>query len=305
MDYLKHHLLASPQALLVISRYLASQPQGVGESELQKALQPRAMTPNQDRPARGSGGVSGVLAASLTVGEDLGLLEIKGSTRDRRVWILQDGVQVDVQRVATADSRAFRSLLLRCLCSRAMSAVETNNPPADVAVALTWLLLQDPLTPFPDQWGEGPEAAIDGAGLRGTVRNAEQWRAFMRWARSLGLATGTKPGRQKACLVVDPTRAIEDALDKMPRRAPANQWFAHLHSLLPVFGDPKMVSKLPTGSVASSNLPLASTALAVQKLEQAGRLRLVASADATSTVVLHLGSRVRRIGEVNVLEEAA
>jgi len=299
VDYLKQHNLASAPALLVISRYLASRPEGVGEGELRRILQPRAMTPDRDRPSRGD-----VLAASLGVGEDLGLLEAQGTARDRRDWSLCDSLQDEVRACLSTDSRALRSLLLRCLGARALAAVDTGERPSDVALALIWLLLRDPLAPFSVSWGEGPEQAFLAAKLDTAVANAEQWRALLRWARSLGLATVTQAGRRESYLVIDPTTALQNALDRMPRRAPADQWFRHLHSLVPILGHPKLMAALPAAGAFTSEVP-ASMALAMQKIERAGRLHLVASDDARNAVVLRLGRRDRRISEVHVLEEDA
>ncbi|MGH4027278.1 MAG: hypothetical protein ACRDRV_22135 [Pseudonocardiaceae bacterium] len=309
MDYLKQHVLASVPAIGVISRYLATRPleegeggprpRGEREGTLRTALQPSAMAPDEDRAA--PDGVRGVLAASLAVGEDLGLLRAANS--GPRVWALNGEVRDEVRRLPSTDSRAFRSLVLRCLNSRAVAAVEAGQSPPDVAIALTWLLTQDPLAPFPARWSDGPERAFDGAGLRAAVSNKEQWLAFMRWARSLGLATVTAIGRQKSYLIADPTLAVTAVLDRMPRRKSADQWFQHLRSLLPVLGDPRLVSTLPAGSDSGSQPP-ASIALAVQKLELAGRVRLVASADASNAVVLRVGNRDRRISSVHITEGA-
>jgi len=123
-------------------------------------------------------------------------------------------------------------------------------------------------------------------------------------ARSLGLASVTAVRKQKSYLVVDPSRAVQDTLDRMPRRAPADLWFRHLCLILPVLGAPDLVSALPGEGVSSTDAS-ASTALAVQKLERAGRVRLVASDDASSAVVLRLGSRDRHIAEVHLVEGAA
>jgi hypothetical protein len=213
-------------------------------------------------------------------------------------------VRTEVTAVSPTNSRPFPSLVLRSLSARAMAAIEAGERPSDVALALTWLLQRDPLTPLSTLWKEGPERAVVDAHLDPAIGNAEQWRALVRWARSLGLATATATTEKKLYLVVDPTRAIHDVLARLPPRAPADQWFRHLRSLLPILGHPAFVSALPAQNGSVSEVP-ATTALAAQKLERAGLLQLVASDDASSAVVLRVGYHVRQVTEVRIVEEAA
>lgn len=299
MDYLKQHNRASAPALLVISRYLATQHQGESEGDLQKALRPHGIAPDEDRPPQ----INDVLTASLRVGQNLDLFDGQGTARGRRVWSLRDSLRNEIQAVWPADSRPFRALLLRHFSARAVQDVEAGQHPSDVVRALVWLLHQDPLAPFSASWGDGPEKAFDTAGLKDSVANSEQWRALLRWMKSLGLGTLTAVGSgRNKILIADPTLAIQDTLHELPRRETAARWFRSLYAHLSILGDPKLVSELPAGSVSSQDVT-ASVALAVQKLERGGRLRLVPSDDASNAIVLRLGRQARRIGEVHVIKE--
>ncbi|WP_200211351.1 protein DpdG [Micromonospora coerulea] len=302
MDYLKRHMLASVPALLVISRYLVTQLDGMEENELQKVLRPEAMTERRGVSSAGDD-PSNVLTSSLSVGEDLGLFDSERSGRGRRVWKLRDGIREEVGRIPPADSRVFRSLVLRLLSSRALEEVRAGNKPSDVALALTWILLRDPLEPLSMNWDKGPETAFEKAGMRNAVENVEQWGAFRRWVRSLGIATVAQVGRQEAYFLVDPTRALLDVLDRLPQQEPAEQWFRELFEILPVLGHPILVSALPEGSAKPQAIP-ASLALAAQKLRRRGLLNLAPSADASAAAVLRIGGQSWRIGEVRVAEVA-
>ncbi|MGA5205212.1 protein DpdG [Streptomyces variegatus] len=303
MDYLKQHNAASAPALLVIARYLASRAEGQSTSDLQKALHPTALKQEQRIPPQGRGGAAASLTASLAVGMELGLLEAHGATRDRRVWSLQDSMRARIN-AAAADSRTFRSLLLRCMGEKAMRDLDGGDRPSDVTLALTWLLRQDPLAPFPTVWGDGPEAAFRQAKADTLVNNPEQWRAFMRWARALGLAQLADRGGPKPHLLIDPTHALSDVLHAMPSQTPADHWFRRLYSILPILGEPRLIASLPSAGSSTADIP-GSIAVAMLKLERIGRLRLVASSDARDAVVLRLGRREQRISEVHTMEGAA
>ncbi|MFI6064651.1 protein DpdG [Micromonospora sp. NPDC051227] len=302
MDYLKQHNLASVPALLVISRYLATQPDGAEETELQRMLQPEAITERRGRSSPGAD-ASNVLTSSLSVGEDLALFDSERSGHGRRRWRLRDSIRDDVGQLPTADSRGFRSLVLRLLSARALDEIRAKKTPSDVALALTWVLLRDPLNPLSTNWDKGPEDAFENAGMRTAVKNAEQWRAFQRWARSLGIATVAQVSGQETCLLVDPTRALLDILDRLPEQERAEQWFRQLLEILPVLGHPALVSALPEGTARPQGIP-ASLALAAQKLKRRGVLDLAPSADASAAAVLKIGSQSWRIGEVRIAEVA-
>lgn len=294
MDYLTTHNLASVPALFVICRFLVTRRDGETMDALQVALAPAAVTAREGESA------PGVLRASLEVGVNLGLLEADGKG-DRRVWTLSQAVASEIRALSSMDSGRFCSLVLKRLGATALASVQAGERPSDVALALTWLLRQDPLAPMARIWHDGPEKACERAGLG---LNPERWRALLRWARSFGLITFITSGSRKEHVLVDPSRAIADVLVEMPATAAASRWFAQLNSLLPVLGDPRLTGALPTGQDIDDGVTR-SAALAMHKLERLRRLRLITSDDAADAIVLRLADRRWRIGQVQVLRESA
>jgi hypothetical protein len=299
VDYLKQHLLASLPALLVVTRYLADQREGLAEAGLQRALQPRAMFNEATEPQE-STGAHGALLASLEVGADIGLLTAEGARGPHRVWTLHGDHRDKVAACTSGGSGPFRSLILRLLGAHARAVAEDGQQPSDLARGLTWLLLtQNPLTPLAASWSDGPEAAFNDAHLDKAVGNAEQWRAFRRWARSLGVATDAQanPGARKARLIVDPAPAIRSVLPLLPTRASAAQWLGRLRSELPVLGDTALAKYV---NADTTGVP-AAVAFALQKLERAGHLELITSDDARDGMVLQIGTEpARTVTEIRV-----
>ncbi|ONI83416.1 hypothetical protein ALI22I_33420 [Saccharothrix sp. ALI-22-I] len=300
MTYLKNQVVASAQALFVICRYLAEHRDGESLDLLVKELVP----PANSEVGRGSrtADVPTMLTDSLSIGVDLGILDAQGSGA-RRLWSLRGEYVAPVKAVPTTDSRGFRNLLLRLFGARALASVAEGERPPDVPFALVWLMTKDPLSTFPQVWDEELQRTFDQAGMRSAVYNEEQWRPFIRWARALGLITMVSAGN-KPRVLIDPTKAVEGVLDELPQQSSAVEWLKHLHTAVPLLGDPRLLESLPAGQQAETT-PLAATVLAMFKLERAGRLRLISSDDAADTVALRLGDRVRRIAQVHTVKESA
>jgi hypothetical protein len=294
VDYFKTHVRASAQALLVICRYLATQPEGRTVTELQGSLQPSVLVKSHD--AR-----EGTLGPSIRVGEHLDILKPIGSAK-QPPWCLTEAVDPAVLADSPSSSRAFYGLLLRNLGIQSLAAVEVGAELSDIALGCVWLAMLDPLTPLSVNWNEGPEDAIVAADLRAAIRNQEQWRSFYRWAQVLGLLTESSTGK-KSQVMPDSTRALRNVLPDLPRRSSADQWFRQLRLRLPVLGHPQLVERLPGQSSSRAEIG-GSLALAVHKLERAGLLGLTLSPDATSTVVLQLGTRSRTVSHVEIMESA-
>lgn len=290
MDYLKGHNTASALAMIVAGRFLATRPSGAREDELESCLQP----PDDS-------GLSAALEASLVVGRDLGFFEVAGHRKKDRTWSLCDATRAEFQAASTVNSLPLRVMILRYLGQRARADAEAGDRPSDLALALAWLQLRDSLAPLSTSWGEGPEKAVEDAGMREAIKDREQWRAVMRWANSLGLATEART-KGRTYLLVDPTRAVGQVLDRLPHHGTAERWLDELYMLLPILGDRQLMAQLPAGVVDGQVPP--ATAIAMLKLEKLGRIRLVASDDARDAVVLRLGGQPRQIGEVIVVDGA-
>lgn len=295
MDYLRGQALASIPALFVVIRLMRTQEEMWSEQALQSRLQlPDASAGGRRDDAEGA---RGVLAASLEVGVDLGLLRREGDRRSGRYWGTSDAAEAADLDGITASASAFRAHTLRLLCERAVTAVDSGEPPSDLARALTWLMQQDPRRAWPTAWGEGPEAAFGEAGMHDAVGNREQYVALRRWIRALGLGVLTRPETDpKARISLDPTPAVEAALGDLPP-ADASAWVATLYRRLPVLGAPSLLAALPEGSVVDAGGLSMSVALALVKLERAGRLTLQASDDARHGIAIPLPSP-RRIGHI-------
>ncbi|GAA0251942.1 hypothetical protein GCM10010492_60510 [Saccharothrix mutabilis subsp. mutabilis] len=299
MSYLKNQVLASAPALFVICRYLAHHSSGATVDRMNAALAPASLSAEVGRAGR-TAKVPPVLPDSLQIGVDIGLLDVEGF-RDRRVYILRHTYVEQIHDMPPADSRAFRTLLLRRFGARVLDAVEKDESPPDVPYAITWLLTWDPLQSTSDQWDQGPREKFEHAGMRHAVHNPEQWRPFLRWARALGLITMTTVSR-KTRLSVDPTCAVEGLLAEMPSSASAREWLERLYELAPLLGHPRLLRALPDG-ISVPPGPSEAMSLALLKLERANRVRLMHADDFADAVVLRVGGRDRRIARIEVVEE--
>lgn len=301
MSYLKNQTVASAQALFVTCRYLAIHRAGGTVEQLQKALAPKAVTGETGRAGR-TADVPYVLLNSLDIGVDIGLLDVEGS-RGQRVWTLRNEYTNLVKELPATDSRRFRSLLLRRFGARALISVEAGESPPDVPFGLAWFLTRDPMSPWPEKWDQEVEEAWDRASMRSAVHNQEQWRPFIRWARALGLVTMIGlSGKNR--IAIDPTQAVREMLDEMPKQSPATEWLGRLYAVQPLLGDPRLLNALPSGNTIESG-PSAALVLALFKLERAGRLTLVAADDASDAVVLRLGGQARRVARIHSTERVA
>lgn len=295
MDYFKSNARASAQALLVICRHLAKRPSGETIAGFQATLEPALLVkPHTPR--------EGLLNPSLQIGQHLGILEQKGTLREQ-IWYLTDLVSHTTLVDLREHTNSFYSLVLRRICQCATVAATSGNQLSDVAVGLMWLCQQDPTRPWSKIWGDGPEAAIKGNKLVAAIGGQDQWRPFYRWATSLGLATDTKAGRQKSILP-DATRAVRSVLAELPRKASAEQWIARVRELLPVLGHTQLLRLLP-GFDEQSGAVGGALSLAIHKLEREGRLNVIPAPDAANVVALRLGSRLRPVSHIEVLEASA
>ncbi|MEU7527721.1 hypothetical protein AB0A74_18460 [Saccharothrix sp. NPDC042600] len=299
MSYLKNQVLASAPALFVICRYLAHHPPGATVDRMNAALAPASLSAEVGRAGR-TAKVPPVLSDSLQIGVDIGLLNTEG-VRDRRVYTLRHTYVEQIRDMPPADSRAFRTLLLRRFGVRLLDAVEKDEPPPDMPYAITWLLMWDPLRSTSDQWDQGPREKFEQAGMRQAVYNPEQWRPFLRWARALGLVSMTV-SRNKSRVSVDPTCAVEGLVGQMPSSASAQEWLDRLYELAPLLGDPRLLRALPDG-ISLPPGPTEAVSLALLKLERANRVRLMHADDFADAVVLRVGGRDRRIARIEIVEE--
>ena len=297
MEYLRGRATASAPALYVVCRYLAQRPEGYALASLRAALQPIGMASGErDEPAAGN-----VLDASVQVGMDLRLL-VEHKKEDQGTVIAVDAAHHEgIGSMGPAHSLPFRALLLRLCGARAVQACEAGEVPGDLFVGLTWLLQQDPLEPFTEAWDGGAEDAARQAGLV-SVASPEQWRAMLRWGRSLGLLKMAVRQGRRAAVIPDPSVAISIGRSSLPKSSSARQWFNELKKVYPMLGSRTLLDQLPSSGGAWSEVP-PSVALAIKKLERSGQLKLTATDDSQDSVTLRLGDLTQRVGRVEVIGE--
>lgn len=288
MHFFRGQATASATGLFVIGRFLAHSPEGRTEHEISASLQ---MLKASSIGAEDSGPV---LAASLAIGEALGILE---KDRADGSWTL--GEELRPMLAASGDQwPKFRGALLRRIAEHGLAELAAGREAPDLVVGLTWFLQQDPLRPLPTAWSGSTEVAVR-AGTLGNVDRSEQWRPFQRWVLALGLARRADTAQAKV-LIPDSTTAIGDQIASMPAANSAREWLSLLRDRLPMLGAPELLDILPTDGAAWSDLP-PGLVLGLRKLEKRGVLRLEPSDDATGIVSIGLGSSARQIGRVVVL----
>ena len=291
MEYLRGNATASATGLFVICRHLSYLDDGQPDEDLRRSLQPL-------RATRDGGTDSGaVMAASLTVGEGLGMLT-RGSPA--APWILEESLRQGLKDQSDAWDW-FRGELLRRMMRHALDQIENEGKAPDLIIGLTWFLQQSPLEPIQLAWGAGPEPLVRSIGLAAVARS-EQWTAFQRWAIATGLARRADVGSAKV-LIPDTTTAIADQLDGLPATGSARDWLAALRTRLPILGSPDLLAQLPQGPVWKEVPP--GVELGLLKLEKVGALALRPSDDDADIVTVGLGRTGRQIGRINVNKAAA
>ncbi|ORA15574.1 hypothetical protein BST16_09205 [Mycobacterium asiaticum DSM 44297] len=191
----------------------------------------------------------------------------------------------------------FRGELLHRMMHHALVNLEKDGEVPDLVLALTWFLQLSPLSPLKLDWGAGPEPLIQALGFD-AVQNSTQWRAFQRWALSLGLARRSDQVSAKV-LIPDASTAIADQVPHLPTAGSARDWLSVLQDRLPVLGSPILLAELPRGGDAWSGLP-PGVIIGLLKLEKAEVLLLEASDDAAEIVALGLGVSTRQVGRISL-----
>jgi hypothetical protein len=285
MEYLRGSAVASAMGLYVICRYLNAHSDGRTEPELRKALEVL-------RSAQGDSDVaSGVLTASLAVGQSIGALTHESSTSP---WLL-DPVIGDVMSTANWRWEGFRGFLVaRMMEQGTVQSLETGKAP-DLIRGLTWFMQQNPLSPPSLSWEGGPYQLMKALNFD-AIERSEQWRPFGRWAVALGLARASESAN---VLIPDASTAIGDQIPHLPRAATATEWLSALRDRLPALGSNSMLEQLPSGGREWATVP-PGLALGLLKLESAGVLTLEPSDDAADVVPLGLGATTRQVGRIIV-----
>lgn len=284
MEYLRGNLAASATGLFVICSHLDRYTEGCTEEDLRRSLQLLSTGAEDSVP---------ILAASLAVGEGLGLLV---PDQANSAWAV-DPLVGSLLEMPNDPWPAFRGELLRKISEHALAALSAGTKVPDLVGALTIFVQSDPLSPLTEDWGQGPEASFEELGSS-DVANSTQWNAFKRWATSLGLArraNSTKPG----VVIPDASTAISDQLHVLPVAGNARDWIAALRDRLPILGSVVLTSQLPQGPAWNEVPP--AVVLGLLKLERSGVLELEPSDDASDVISIGLGATSRQIGSIKVV----
>lgn len=186
----------------------------------------------------------------------------------------------------------------------------------NLPLSLTWLLLQDPITPL--KWGESHRSKIDEMFPNHEAFDLTvhaRFQNFIYWAWYLGLCTVV--GDSSAKLIIpDPTQAIFRLLPHIfsdQQECSGVEFLDRLGQLCPVLEHGEARNELE-GLVDSqimfpkSDALSKSTSLAVLRLEARGLLQLLDVSDAHQTVILSLNpenskriSHVRYLGGVHAI----
>jgi hypothetical protein len=289
MNYLSgDETLANVAVLWAASRWLNH----VGPEsfdDLAAALRPRAIVK----------GAENALKGTLFVGRHIGVLQAE---KDSGPW----SIGPQLPRQAVSDHRAFRTAVREALLTQAVEDANAGRQPADVAVGLTWLCSLDPARPVPWGWNDGTELAVRNVGgLSDVIKNNTQWRAFRRWAVSLGMAIANDPQRGVQVLVPDPTIAVAETLPGLPARTTAPIFLESLAARVPTIDNGPLetvASKLGVTYAARGDASVGpSLAHALRRLDRRGAIRLNKTDDASHRVSFRTAAGTDSFDEVEIV----
>jgi hypothetical protein len=274
---------AMPNRLLAIYGALLARTGGETRERLKAQMVPPSLRGGRDNQS------TAVFDASLREARAIGL-------------VTEDGDNLAVPPAAHPKPRqkedeAFRAHVLRVLCDETL-ADETGQ--SNVAPALAWLLMQDPLRPMP--WSENPLPIITRQLVGGDsldLGNASRLQTLAYWARCLGFARLVGAGQ--VYIVPDPHDAISRLLPEVfdigaPLRA--REFRKRLADLCPVLEDGSIRARIEQQArdevVRANPQRLSrSTSLALLRLEASGRIELQERHD-SEVCLLDLGTSERR-----------
>lgn len=288
VDYLRGNATANATGLFVICKHLARHPNGCAEEDLRRSL--RLLRSDEDQDS--------ILDASLEVGENIGLLERRANASALAV---DPNVGASLEK-ATDHWPVFRGELLYKINEHALDSLSAKEKLPDLVGGLAIFVQSDPLSPLTEAWGEGSEDYFLKKVGSTYVARSEQWRPFMRWALSLGLARlagSTKPG----VIIPDASTAIADQLHALPASGTASEWLSALRDRLPVLGSATFTAELPEDRVWSEVPP--AVVLGLLKLERSDHLKLEPADDASDVISIGLGADSRQIGRIEVMSRHA
>ena len=278
---------AVPNRLLAIYGALLARRGGDTRERLKAQMVPPSLRGGRDNQS------TAVFDASLREARSIGL-------------VTEDGDNLTIPSPALPKPRqgeeeAFRTHVLRVLYDEALA---DDAGQSKVALALAWLLMQNPLRPMP--WSENPlpiitRQLVDGDPL--DLGNASRLQTLAYWARHLGFARLVGAGQ--VYIVPDPHDAIGRLLPSVfdigaPLRA--SEFRKRLANLCPVLEDGSVRTRVEQQACNEIVRPnpqrlSRSTSLALLRLESSGRIDLQQHSDAEVSL-LDLGTSERRFSHI-------
>jgi hypothetical protein len=200
-----------------------------------------------------------------------------------------------------SEAEAFHTHVLRILNDDALAEAAGQS---NVAPAIAWLLMQDPLRPMP--WSENPLPILTrqmAGGDNFDLGNASRLQTLAYWARHLGFARLVGAGQ--VFIVPDPHDAIARLLSEVfaqDATLRASEFRKRLAALCPVLEDGVIrtrVEQQAREEISRSTPQRLSraTSLALLRLEACGRISLEQRSDAEVSI-LDLGANERRFSHV-------
>lgn len=278
---------AVPNRLFAIYSTLLSRSSGETRERLKAQMVPPSLRGGRDNQS------TAVFDASLRETRAIGLV-----TEDNDTLIVSPSARAASGK---GNEDAFRAYILKVLCDDELSQETAQS---NVAPAIAWLLMQDPLRPLP--WSENPLPIITrqlGGGDNFDLGNASRLQTLAYWARHLGFARLVGAGQ--VYIVPDPHDAIErllpDVFDK-DTALRASEFRKRLATLCPLLEDGVIRTRIEQQTRedivrANSQRLSRSTSIALLRLEASGEIEFEQRSDA-EVGILDLGTSERRFSHV-------
>lgn len=277
---------ATPNRLFIIYATLLGRSGGETRERLREQMSPASLRKGQDK-------LTTVFDNSLREARAIGLV-----TEEDGALIVPPAARPARRQ---GEAEAFQSHILRTLYDDDFADAAGQR---NVALAIAWLLMQDPLRPMP--WSENPLPIISrqlADGDNFDLGNASRLQTLAYWARHLGFARLVGAGQVH--IVPDPHDAVARLLPDVygsDGELRSSEFRKRLAALCPVLEDGVIRSRVEQQAreeiVRTQPQRLSrTTSLALLRLEASGRIVLEQRSDA-EVGILDLGTSERRFSHV-------
>lgn len=288
---------ASPTRVLGLYRHLLHLPQHrQEEEELRRSFMPPATTDES------AGAPRKILTETISAGKSLGLwskesneLQLQAETADVRS---DDSSELDTSEEEATSLRLWKTVV---------EALWTESDNDDLGYAAAWFLAQDPAKGGWTQNRVSEHIKDTEWSNRTGISESGKYTCFRDWMTYLGFGWHV-PGTSRRELLPDPTahirRRLADVFDDPGKKMTFPAFSEHLADLSPVLDGGRFRQAVEADQPSRpENHVSASTALALQRLEDEHIIELVSKADAPSHLVLEVDGARRQITHVVWLPE--